>query len=323
MRTILMLLLVLFAVSCRSDDKPKPKPETAKEKQTRAFKEKAADYVSDDKPETVKEKQTRVFKEKAANYLVEVRAGAKLMDSSLTLNVAVAKQRELKELYAHLPDVPPDLDKTVNMADLLGSFDDGFGRAIVLVTARRDALRLKIEVEDRKLDSNDPAGKDRQQAMIRGCAVAADKADKQLKELSDLILDRVRLGQAAIDGDREVVAAYVKGEKAKQQVAEEEVAERARLKLAMSGIAAYDKFNNLKQRDQLIRDYNKELARLQSVLKVHETNLTAAINRRATDKDLERCRRLIAGARDSLAKLERNDPPYITPERAKQFKLRR
>ena len=311
MKTNLTLLLVLFAVSCGSDDKPKP--ETAKEKQTRVFEEKA-----DDKPETPKEKQTRVFKEKATDYLTEVRAGAKLMDSSLTLNVAVAKQQELKELYAHLPDVPPDFDKTVKMAVVLGSFDDDFGRAIILVTARRNALRLKIDVEDRKLDANDPVGMARKKSMIRECAAAADMAVEHLKELSDVILDRVRFGQAVLDGDHEIVATYVKREKERQAAEAAEQAERKQRELETSGAKAYDAFP-VGQRPQLIRDYNKELDRLKEFVRVSEINLAAA----KSDKDRESRASVRARALENLAKHERNKPPFITPERAKQFKIKR
>jgi len=67
-----------------------------------------------------KESQTvRVFKDKVARFLEEARAGAKQLKMAPTPDEAKTKYREVNDFYVHVPEVPPEIDSTGELAKKL------------------------------------------------------------------------------------------------------------------------------------------------------------------------------------------------------------
>jgi hypothetical protein len=87
-----------------------------------------------DSPAPIKEsQQVKAFKEKARQYLEESRAGVKLLRSGPSLAQARAKATLVKDLYSHVPDVPPEIDRTGGLADALKAIDVAFYNATLSV----------------------------------------------------------------------------------------------------------------------------------------------------------------------------------------------
>jgi hypothetical protein len=71
-------------------------------------------------------RKVKTFREKVAKFIEEARAGAKLLTVAPSLDEIKAKSVQITDLYTHLPDVPPEIDSTGDVAKKLkttmGSF---------------------------------------------------------------------------------------------------------------------------------------------------------------------------------------------------------
>ena len=70
--------------------------------------------------------KVRIFREKVAQFLDEARAGAKLLTLFPSVDQASAKADQIEDLYAHLPEVPPEIDPTGEVAKKLKEIDGLF-----------------------------------------------------------------------------------------------------------------------------------------------------------------------------------------------------
>jgi hypothetical protein len=81
------------------------------------------------------------FKEAAAAFLDEARAGAKLMTQSPTAEQMRNQAEKVAELYAALPPVPADVDRTGDVKDKLKRINSLIDVAAKLVDAASEAVR--------------------------------------------------------------------------------------------------------------------------------------------------------------------------------------
>ncbi|MBN9521937.1 hypothetical protein J0H58_26045 [bacterium] len=132
-RCTLFGLLVL--VGCgKPTPTPDPAPRPDATPASDAAKPKAS--PSSNRPEVV------AFREKVAVYLTEARAGAKLLSLDLTVERARAKSAQMTDLYTHLPDVPPEVDTSGEVAGRLKNIHGAFTAARMMAESRAELGRL-------------------------------------------------------------------------------------------------------------------------------------------------------------------------------------
>lgn len=81
------------------------------------------------------------FKEAVAHYLSEARAGAKLLEAAPGLAEATQLEESIRKLHARLPDVPPEVDATGQLAARLKDISVSFSVGTFHVQLASKALR--------------------------------------------------------------------------------------------------------------------------------------------------------------------------------------
>jgi predicted RNA-binding Zn-ribbon protein involved in translation (DUF1610 family) len=74
----------------------------------------------------IRPQMVRAFKAKVAQFIGEARAGAKLLTLAPSLDQAPAKSEQIADLYACLPEVPPEIDRTGEVAGKLKNINSSF-----------------------------------------------------------------------------------------------------------------------------------------------------------------------------------------------------
>lgn len=121
MRAVLLFCVALVIAGCDSGKAPTSAP------------------AAPGKPAPVK---PAGFREAAAAFLDEARAGAKLMTQSPTAEQMKKQAEKVAELYAALPPVPADVDRTGDVKDKLKRIEQAFPLGIKYAGIADDAKKI-------------------------------------------------------------------------------------------------------------------------------------------------------------------------------------
>jgi hypothetical protein len=121
MRPVLLVCVAVLCVGCDSGKAPTSAP------------------AAPGKPSAAK---PAGFREAAAAYLGESRAGAKLMTQSPTADQMKKQADKVAELYAALPPVPADVDRTGDVKDKLKRINDLMGLSVKFVEVGEEAAQV-------------------------------------------------------------------------------------------------------------------------------------------------------------------------------------
>ena len=120
-----------------------------------------------------KSPKVQAFKEKVAIFLEEARAAAKLITNTPSLKAATDKVAQIEDLYAHIPDVPKEIDETGHVAILLKNINS---------VVKTGASFVPMRIEFQSLGLNEDEIDKGVREIAAGINSCADEIEERLSQ---------------------------------------------------------------------------------------------------------------------------------------------